>query len=243
MTRSWRTVIATAIVGTLAAATGALPQARASADMHSIKHIVVIMQENRSFDHYFGTYPGADGIPMRNGIPAVCVPDAEARRCQHPCHDSNDVNGGGPHAAAAATADIDDGKMDGFIDQAEHAGRSCQVPDNPRCGAGTAPDVMGYHDAREIPNYWPYAREFVLQDHMYEPNASWSLPQHLFMVSGWSAKCSTPDPLTCKSAPQLPDQVGKAGVTAPNYVWTDLTYLLHQANVSWGYYVAPGTEP
>src|SRR3989442_1907010 len=168
MTRSWGTVIATAIVGTLATATGALPQARASADIHSIKHIVVIMQENRSFDHYFGTYPGANGIPMRGGVPTVCVPDAEARRCQRPYHDSNDVNGGGPHAAASATADIDDGKMDGFIDQAEHAGRSCQVPDNPRCGAGTAPDVMGYHDAREIPNYWAYAREFVLQDHMYE---------------------------------------------------------------------------
>ena len=32
-------------------------------DIHKIKHVVVIMQENRSFDTYFGTYPGADGIP------------------------------------------------------------------------------------------------------------------------------------------------------------------------------------
>jgi phospholipase C len=78
---------------------------------------------------------------------------------------------------------------------------------------------------------------------MFEPNASWSLPEHLFMVSGWSAKCSTPDPLSCQSALESPDQAGKAGVKAPNYAWTDLTYLLHQANVSWGYYVAPGTEP
>ena len=36
-------------------------------DIHKIKHIVVIMQENRSFDTYFGTYPGADGIPMKKG--------------------------------------------------------------------------------------------------------------------------------------------------------------------------------
>ena len=42
---------------------------------------------------------------------------------------------------------------------------------------------MGYHDAREIPNYWAYARNFVLQDHMFEPNKSWSLPAHLLMVS------------------------------------------------------------
>ena len=44
------------------------------AGIHKIKHMVVIMQENRSFDSYFGTFPGADGIPMKNGKPTVCVP-------------------------------------------------------------------------------------------------------------------------------------------------------------------------
>ncbi len=44
-----------------------------------IKHVVVIMQENRSFDEYFGTYPGADGIPMQNGVPTVCSPDPQTR--------------------------------------------------------------------------------------------------------------------------------------------------------------------
>ena len=43
--------------------------------IHKIRHVVIIMQENRSFDSYFGTYPGADGIPMQNGVPTVCVPD------------------------------------------------------------------------------------------------------------------------------------------------------------------------
>ncbi len=43
--------------------------------IHKIKHVIVILQENRSFDSYFGTYPGADGIPMKNGQPTVCVPD------------------------------------------------------------------------------------------------------------------------------------------------------------------------
>ena len=64
---------------------------------------------------------------------------------------------------------------------------------------------MGYHDAREIPNYWAYARNFVLQDHMFEPNKSWSLPAHLLMVSAWSAKCSVKgDPMSCVNAPDLP---------------------------------------
>jgi phospholipase C len=48
------------------------------AGIHKIKHVIIVMQENRSFDSYFGTYPGADGIPMRRGVPAVCVPDPEA---------------------------------------------------------------------------------------------------------------------------------------------------------------------
>ena len=35
--------------------------------IHKIKHVIIVMQENRSFDSYFGTYPGADGIPMAGG--------------------------------------------------------------------------------------------------------------------------------------------------------------------------------
>jgi phospholipase C len=105
---------------------------------------------------------------------------------------------------------------------------------------------MGYHDQREIPNYWAYAKNFVLQDHMFEPNASWSLPAHLFMVSEWSAICSQVDnPMSCINALDKPQSTGSFGtkVPQPNYAWTDLTYLLHQHNVSWKYYVAEGTEP
>jgi phospholipase C len=50
-------------------------EALLAAARQRIKHVVVVMQENRSFDSYFGTYPGADGIPMRDGRPTVCVPD------------------------------------------------------------------------------------------------------------------------------------------------------------------------
>jgi phospholipase C len=60
----------------------------------------------------------------------------------------------------------------------------------PRCELGKPVDVMGYHDGRDLPNYWAYARNFVLQDHMFEPNYGWSLPAHLFQVSAWSARCA-----------------------------------------------------
>lgn len=62
-----------------------------------IKHIIIIMQENGAFDHYFGTYPGAEGIPMKEGKPTVCLPDSISGECIRPYHDSNDSNYGGPH--------------------------------------------------------------------------------------------------------------------------------------------------
>ena len=62
--------------------------ARPSLGIHTIKHVVVIMQENRSFDSFFGTYPGADGIPMKDGAPAVCVPDPTHHTCIRPYHDT-----------------------------------------------------------------------------------------------------------------------------------------------------------
>src|SRR5262249_38399226 len=124
-------------------------------------------------------------------------------------------------------------------------------PNDPACTNVTTPDVMGYHDAREIPNYWRYAQDFVLQDHLFEPNASWSLPEHLFMVSEWSARCSVAgDPQSCVNALQSPQQLstkkigGASTSTAdPNYAWTDLTYLLHKYGVSWRYYLDQGTQP
>ena len=228
----------------LAACAGTTNPTQNNDGIHKIKHIIVIMQENRSFDTYFGTYPGADGIPMQNGVPTVCVNDPQTKQCVKPYHDSQDLNHGGPHGEANATADIDGGKMDGFIQQAQRGKQSCTDPNDPACSGNGQTDVMGYHDAREIPNYWSYAQNFVLQDHMFEPNASWSLPAHLFMVSAWSAKCSQQgDPQSCVSNIQGPYTTPQINRQKADYAWTDLTYLLHKANVSWGYYVFAGTEP
>jgi len=104
-----------------------------------IHHVVIIMQENRSFDSYFGTFPGVDGIPMKKGV-------LRAHRI------------GDTHR-----------RQEGLV-------AVCSGPDDPSGRGG--PDVMGYHDQRESPNYWAYARHYVLQDHMCQPDASWSLPAH-----------------------------------------------------------------
>lgn len=287
--------------------------------IHKIQHVVIIMQENRSFDSYFGTFPGADGIPMKRGVPTVCVPDPRTRICQRPYLDNRQHNIGGPHGLPNAVGDIDSGKMDGFVRQAVKT-----------YGPNRRIDVMGYHNARSLHNYWAYAKNFVLNDHMFASSLAWSLPEHLYMVSGWSANCAEPgDAQSCKDggpvnppdrehlrgnlvytcggetisdacrqlmaanhirpriraavhslivthcdimgsfvawsdtftdatftdceqaingstfSPAVKQTLGSSAsyLKPPDYAWTDITYLLDRAGVSWRYFVMNGREP
>ena len=203
------------------------PGSSGALGIHKIKHIVVIMQENRSFDSYFGTFPGADGIPAN-----VCVPDPVNGGCARPWVDHHDGNGNDPHAESAFKADVAGGKMNGFVSFAE----KYLCKDKPPCH----PDVMGYHVQSDIPNYWTYARDFVLQDHFFEAPGSWSLPAHLYEVSGWSANCRSPNnPMSCTSSLAPPDR--RPGHPSP-FAWTDVTWLLHRHHVSWGYYLDHGAR-
>ena len=223
--------------------------------IHKIRHVIIIMQENRSFDNYFGTYPGADGIPGVAGNPGSvpCLPNPRTGSCVRPFHDRQDSSVGGPHSPSNAEADIAGGLMSGFVKEQERGLLRCEQTFNPRCGGAAtgAPDAMGYHTGADLPNYWSYARHFVLQDHMFQSDASWSLPSHLYMVSGWSAHCAVPGAaLSCTNednAPGLPpDFLRRGGIhnaPPPDYAWTDITYLLHRYHVSWRYYVFKGSEP
>jgi uncharacterized protein (TIGR03437 family) len=133
--------------------------------LEKIQHFVFIMQENRSFDHYFGTYPGAEGLP-----PNVCVPNPAGGPCIAPFHDTQAVNQGGAHNWANALNCIDGGLMDGYIKGA----------------VGPPGDVMGWHDYHELSNYWNYAQLYVLQDRLFESITSYSLPAHLYMLAAQS---------------------------------------------------------
>ncbi len=209
------------------------------AGIHKIKHIVIIMQENRSFDNYFGTYKKADGIPGIAGHSGKlpCVPDPKHNRCWHPYHDTRDWNRGGPHAWQDVPIDVNHGKMNGFIKLMEKEHKTISLP----------PEVMGYHTGKDIANYWKYANDFVLNDHMFESVKSWSLPSHLYLVSGWSAYCSKMNVASsCRNAPAHPAEPpgGPKPTKGPfSYAWTDITYLLHKHHITWRYYIFKGIEP
>jgi len=230
-----------------------------AAGIMNLDHLVFLVQENRSFDHYFGTFPGADGIPMdESGKPSVCVPDPARDICHRPYHDRNLFDSGGPHGEFASQISIAGGRMNGFVRAFRIKGNGCEkdptVPPCPKTTSGPdgarTPDLMGYHTAREIPNYWKYAETFTLHDRMFAPTDSWTLPAHLFLISGWSARCPVPDdPMACVSDQRNPGK--RPGLTSKNwtpdageplpYIWADITWLLYKAGVSWGYFVGPGS--
>jgi phospholipase C len=213
-----------------------------------IKHVIVIMQENRSFDSYFGTYPGADGIAL-----GACVPLNPAKPqlgCVQPFHDPHDMNAAGRHHPQNAEADIDNGvtsaKMDGFVFEQTQSGFTKCSPTTPvlvcaAMRAGVARhDVMGYHDRAEIPNYWAYAKHFVLQDQLYEGVRSWSWSSHVELTSEWTAQCADwTKALTCVTNPAM-----SLAASAPKPLpWVNLFQLFDAHGVTWKYYIDGGLQP
>jgi len=231
----------------LVAAAGAPGISQGGAGLEKLDHLIFIVQENRSFDHYFGTYPGADGLTFVNGVPTNCARDVvlDHESCVYPTDQT--IFKGGPHNRAAAVAGINGGSMDGFIDALPQSERWCVDRTSEACaplvGPELQPDVMSYLGPEDLPNYWTYANEFVLQDRMFAPTDGWTLPAHLFLVSAWSAYCpDTLDPMSCVSNVDLKDKEQRWEYgEEPIYAWTSITWLLDRHDVSWAYYVATGT--
>ena len=135
-----------------------------------IKHFVVLMQENHSFDNYFGTYPKADGIPA-----GVCQPVNRldtSKGCVKPFHLGDRVVEDLNHSHKVAVRQYDHGKMDGFIDGVRRASGKVQ------------PNVMGHYDDRDIPYYWNIADNYVLFDKFFTSSAGGSVGNHMFWTTG-----------------------------------------------------------
>jgi len=225
---------------TRAAAVSAVPQ---------IQHVIIIMQENRSFDSYFGTFPGANGIPSGTCVPVV--PSKPQQGCVAPFHNILDANAGSNHNPYDAVLDLDDGVhkalMDGFVADQAHPtnndqGTTCYSPyiQQTTCwvvkSGPLIHDVMGYHTDAEIPNYWAYARHFRLHDAMFPGVRSYSLPSHLQLTSEWSANCTNntkASTCTTNLNPPLPTH---------QYPWVSLFQLLDTKQVSWRVYNGAGGE-
>ncbi len=158
-----------------------------------IKHVVVIFQENVSFDHYFGTYPHAtntSGQPFgaRPGTPSVqglspalltANPNGTNPRRYDPASVADLLTCDQDHSYTDEQKSFDNGAMDKFPQTVGNgAGNS---PTGQPCAAG---DVMNYYDGNTVTSLWNYAQHFAMSDNSFGTTFGPSAPGAINLVSG-----------------------------------------------------------
>lgn len=215
-----------------------------------IKHVVVIYQENVSFDHYFATYPdaantagepafrAAPGTPSVNGLGATLLA-------------SNNPNSAQPFRLSRAQAEtcdqdhsytdeqkaFDSGLMDKFV---ETVGRGTAACADYGKGPGL---VMGYYDGNTVTGLWNYAQHFAMSDNSYGTTFGPSTPGALNLVAGQTHGFATTSPAVTANATIIgdPQPAGDKCDTRDSTTSTDsanknIGDLLNVRGVSWGWF-------
>ena len=168
-----------------------------------IKHVITIMQENHSFDNYFGTYPGADGIPE-----GTCMPinlDDPGAGCIEPFHIGDLPIEDLDHSNETARTQLNGGRMDGFVHALELRNQDGSL-------------AMGYYDDRDLPYYWNLADEYVLFDRFFSSAHGGSVWNHNYWVAGAPITERGTIPDEGFDAPTIFDRLEEAGISWKFYV-------------------------
>jgi phospholipase C len=192
-----------------------------------IKHVVFLIKENRTFDNMFGTFPGADGVSF-----------GYDRGVRRPLTRGTDGSIGAediPHCYVCSRTAWDHGKMDGF-------------------NQGAVSDRWSYTQLRrpQLPNYWQWAKNFVLSDRFFSSAQGPSFPNHLYAISAQSGGahdnprrmgafrssntfgCDAPRGQTVT----VVDSEGKQKQVRPCFDFQTEGDLLNEAGIGWAYYAA-----
>jgi phospholipase C len=160
--------------------------------LSTLTNIVVVLQENHTFDNYFGTFPGADGTAGKS----ICLPEAlGGANCLPPFHSSDLTPVEMSHNWKAAHDDYDGGRMDGFI-----------------YSEGSR-DTMCYFDGTDLPRYWKLARLFTLCDRYFTSVMSQSAPNHLYLVAGTAGGLLDNNVPSTLTFPPIFQQLDEKGVS------------------------------
>jgi phospholipase C len=173
---------------------GALYSSPASATINiamPIEHIVVLYEENRAFDHYFGAYPGANGLSGNETLPIAPGSTVTVR----PFHLNSTATLDGSNSASTARKAFNGGKMDGFV----YAEKTLMT--------------MGHYGYSDIPNYWNYASKFVLMDNFFSSEMGPSLPNHLYLIAGQSGNLTENARNVSFDFPTIMDELDAHGVS------------------------------
>lgn len=192
-----------AVVVTVLAA-GVAPAAAASGTTTPIGNIVVLMQENHSFDNYFGTRPGVDGIPDGTCMPRM--PGAP-EPCVRPFHIGGKAIQDLDHTELAFRSQYRDGALDGFVWAHDRLGKDGAL-------------AMGYYDDRDLPYYWNLADEYVLFDRFFSSSSSGSIRNHMYAVTG-SPGATGPEEIPVRGWGDIPtifDRLDEKGLSWKFYI-------------------------
>ena len=188
--------------------------------LRDVEHIVILMQENRSFDHYFGTMPGVRGF---SDPAAIRLPDGSpVFRQPHPGHaqgyltpfrldtstTSAQATPGTDHSWATQHEAWNNGKMDQWV-------------------RAKGPFTMGYFTQADIPFQWALAQAFTICDNYHCSVLGPTNPNRLYMWTGMT------DPAGTAGGPVTDDTPAYNNVTLS---WTTYPERLQRAGVSWQVY-------
>ncbi len=217
-----------------------LPNRAASASY--IQHVVVVVQENRSFDNFFATFPGADGAT--EGLMKTKKGEREIRLV-----DGSLIQDSLGHQYFSFKKEFDDGRMDGFNQVSRALSKGDKVP------AGTY--AYRYTKPTEIAPYWDIAKTYVLGDHMFPTQGSSSFTGHQDLIAGGTPigksdnviDFPTPASWGCDAPPgtvtSLITSTGKYlrdKGPFPCFMYATLRDLLDAKGVSWLYYTNTSTD-
>jgi phospholipase C len=205
-----------------------------------IKHIVIVVQENRSFNDFFATFPGADGATQ--GLMETPSGDQYIQLVSAPLASLSLA-----HQHSAFMHEYDKGKMDGFDEVALTLKKGTREP------AGTY--AYRYVDPSDIPEYWTMANQYVLGDHMFTTQSSDSFTAHQDLIAGgtpigdagdnvidfptpasWGCEASPPGTVTSLITPT--GRYLKEKGPFPCFTYSTIRDLLDAGGVSWRYFTS-----
>ncbi len=219
-------------------------------DKNAIQHVIIVIQENRSFDNFFATFPGADGTKVGN---AAAMPPSIAQSCSKPITQPTTVPlkqvsliGNGQdldHIHQGFRLDFNGGKMDGW-DLTKYGPNGESGP--------TCLYTYQYVNPADIQPYWDMAKQYVLGDHMFQTQGSGSFTAHQDLIAGGTdissdeALIDNPSyfPWGCDANKSVVTAIIKKGSQKvypyggpfPCLSYATMRDLLDAAQVSWKFY-------
>jgi phospholipase C len=209
----------------LARAAAASPR---TGSLKDIEHVVILIQENRSFDHYFGTLSGVRGFGDKHGRKAFFQSDG-AGKTIHPFHLKQGCLPDITHDWGPQHRAWNGGRMDRFA-------RAHEAPKPTGDGAAVGIETMGYHNRSDLRFYYALADAFTICDGYYCSVIGPTDPNRLMSMS------ASIDPAGSHGGPLLETFVGARNSLAGHFTWTTMPERLEALGVSWKVYTdsAPG---